>query len=149
MGMEKILEQIKKLHLPEGTLREYKYGESVVIDDSYNSNPDGFLAALAVLDGYSDDYKKIVITRGMLELAEKSSQLHRKIGTEISHVAKELVIFSSSNEQDLRTAEKKINVVVKNSADELHDYIKGLKKQKAVVLIENRIPENIMNEIKK
>ncbi|EKE18978.1 MAG: hypothetical protein ACD_9C00180G0002 [uncultured bacterium] len=149
MSMEKIIHNAKKLQLPEGTLQKYKYGESVVIDDSYNANPDGFAAALAVLDGYSDEYKKIVITRGMLELGEKSSQLHQEIAVQISQVAKELMIFSSSNEDDLKIAEKKINVISTSSAIELRDYIRKFKKQKAVVLIENRIPENIINEIRK
>lgn len=151
LGQEnkKIIQQIKMLKLPEGTLQKYVYGESIIIDDSYNSNPDGFLAALEMLKDYSDEYKKIVITRGMIELGKRSQELHQRIGERIAMVAQELVIFSSASEEELKGAtENRIQVAVKNSADDLCGYIKELKNQKAVVLIENRVPEIIINEIK-
>ena len=151
LGQEKkkIIQQIKILKLPEGTLQKYAYGKSVIIDDSYNSNPDGFLAALEMLKDYSDEYKKVVITRGMIELGKRSQDLHQRIGERIAKVAQELVIFSSASEEELKRAVgNMIQVVVKNSADDLYRYIKELKNQKAVVLIENRVPQIIINEIR-
>lgn len=56
----------------------------VFINDSYNANPDSFECGLKVLGDTITDGKKIVAAGGMLELGERSSELHRKIGESIA-----------------------------------------------------------------
>jgi UDP-N-acetylmuramoyl-tripeptide--D-alanyl-D-alanine ligase len=48
------------------------------IDDSYNSNPAGFRAALDVLSGFEG--QRVLVTPGMVELGEKQYILNRELG---------------------------------------------------------------------
>jgi len=151
MSVPEISKQVEKLKLPEGTLQIKKYGQSVIIDDSYNANPQGFRSALETLKSFSDDFKKIVITRGMIELGEKSSELHVEIGKKISEVADELVIIANNNEKDLRSGAEgfKIKILDIYNTDDLLEYVKKFRETKCAVLLENRLPVAMHNELTK
>ncbi|MFH1286871.1 MAG: UDP-N-acetylmuramoyl-tripeptide--D-alanyl-D-alanine ligase [Candidatus Magasanikbacteria bacterium] len=139
----------KSMH---GSLKIYRYGKSTIIDDSYNSNPEGFKAALDVLAGYPSERKRIVITRGMLELGSKSEELHEQMGGEIAFVADELIVTSYDSYLPLKkgVGEKyKTRVLLKEDRDKLLSFIKLIRTEDAVVLLENRMPGMIMDELKK
>lgn len=62
---------------------EVKRGGSgpTIIDDSYNSNPIGFRAALEVLDAITPQGgRRIVVTPGMVELGALHDKEHRELG---------------------------------------------------------------------
>ncbi len=150
MLRDEIVNRAEKLKNPERSLRVYDYGDTTIIDDSYNSNPDGFKAALQLLTKYPTNRKRIVITRGMLELGEKSDELHEKIGGEISFVADELIIITPDFIEPLRRGivEKYRTMIhIKTDVNDLLMYMKSLKETDAVILIENRIPTAIKKEI--
>lgn len=150
MKIEDINKECKTLQMPRGTLRQYQYGSCTIIDDSYNSNPEGFKSALHLLSSFPSDRQRLVITRGMLELGEKSTDLHIKIGEEISFTADELVLISKDYEKPLRAGvgEKyRTQIVVKENPAELLEYIQSLKNKNCVILLENRIPTILYNEM--
>lgn len=129
-----------------------KYGECTIINDSYNSNPTGFKAALNFLNAFPSDSKRIVITRGMLELGERSDELHEIIGGEISFVADELVIIKPDFVKPLKKGVvDKYKLDIKEIFDpiKLLEYIKNIKNEKCVILLENKIFSNVMEEILK
>lgn len=134
---------------PENLMSVYQYGKATIIDDSHNSNPDGFIAALQVLSRYPSEKKRIVITRGMLELGDMSFELHEKIGGEIAFVADELVIITPDFAEPLKRGVVKkyrTDILEKFSIDGLLDYVKSLKNINSVILLENKIPEAIKKE---
>ncbi|PJA92956.1 MAG: hypothetical protein CO132_05375, partial [Candidatus Kerfeldbacteria bacterium CG_4_9_14_3_um_filter_45_8] len=92
MPIEEIVAGLDRLSAPAGTM-QLKNGRHhySVIDDSYNANPDGFLAALDYLALFTDK-RKIVITPGMLELGTDSDKHHRSVGQRIAEVADLLII---------------------------------------------------------
>lgn len=145
-------EQIKKqIETLPTNLEIFNYGNCIIINDSYNSNPDGFKAALDVLNKYPSSKKRIIITRGMLELGEKSKKIHKNIGEEISFIADELVIITPDFAKFLKAGilEKyKINVIEKFEHIELLNYVKNLKNNDCVILLENRIPTIVMDELR-
>jgi UDP-N-acetylmuramoyl-tripeptide--D-alanyl-D-alanine ligase len=54
---------------------------STLIDDAYNANPDGFAAALDVLDRLAGaDGRRILVTPGMVELGAAHDEEHRRLG---------------------------------------------------------------------
>ena len=56
---------------------------ATLIDDAYNSNPDGFSAALDVLDMLGKDRggRRILVTPGMVELGARHDEAHTEVGS--------------------------------------------------------------------
>lgn len=137
------------------SLRVYQYGQAMIIDDTYNSNPKGFKAALDILSSFPSKQKRIVVTRGMLELAEKSAEYHEQIGEEIAFCADELVIISPDSVADLlsgvQALKNKFPLEVKLLFEptELLAFIKARADEPVILLLENRLPALVMNELKK
>ncbi|MEA2014463.1 MAG: UDP-N-acetylmuramoyl-tripeptide--D-alanyl-D-alanine ligase [Thermodesulfobacteriota bacterium] len=52
----------------------------IVIDDTYNANPDSTMEALKTLNDLKGKNESIVIVGDMLELGEKAEELHEEIG---------------------------------------------------------------------
>ena len=152
MSVEEIKKAVLKVKNPKNALHIYKYGKSTIIDDTYNSNPDGFRVAINMLAQYSHEYKKIVITRGIIELGELSNEIHEQIGGEIAFMADELVITAPDFIEPLKKGvgtKYQTNVMVKTNSMELLNYLKKCKETNSVILLENRIPEIIRYELKK
>jgi UDP-N-acetylmuramoyl-tripeptide--D-alanyl-D-alanine ligase len=150
MDHEEIAKQGSKLSLPKMTLAESKYGNCTIINDSYNSNPNGFKAALEFLGSFPSSRRRIVITRGMLELGEKSDELHELIGSEIDFVADELVIINEDFSDAMQmgvVGKYRTDILLRYERDELLKYVKSLKQTDAVILVENRLPSNVREEI--
>ena len=145
---DEITKRSSQLQLPPKVLQTYNYGKSLILDDSYNANPDGFLAALNVLANYKER-KKIVVTRGMLELGSVSKSLHETVGGEIGKIADELIIISEDSAVDLKKGAGDIKITVETNSNKLLEIFKNLKNQDCVILIENRLSEKIYQEIKK
>ena len=57
-----------------------KLDSVIVLNDTYNSNPDSVMAALGVLAGIGTPGKKIAVLADMLELGENSIDEHKRIG---------------------------------------------------------------------
>lgn len=150
MSRETIINAINSLKNPHKILDIFDYGKAVIIDASYNSNPDGFKADLEILNSYPSDKKRIVFTRGMLELGKRSEELHEEIGGEIAYMADELVIITSDFALPLKKGVgKKYNTEVKTILDhkDLLNYLKSLKNENVVILLENRIPIIVEKEL--
>ncbi len=127
-----------------------KYGNCTIINDSYNSNPDGFKAALNFLNTFPSEKRRIVVTRGILELAEQSAEIHELMGGEISFIADELIITKPDFVKPLKDGvvdKYKLEVREIFQPEDLLKYFKSIKDTDSVILLENRILSNIMKEI--
>lgn len=85
-----IISSICSLQPVEHRLQVIK-GAVRVIDDSYNSNPEGAKAALKVLSQFSG--RKIVVTPGMVELGKLEETENKFFGHEIAEVADMVVLI--------------------------------------------------------
>ncbi len=133
-----------------GSLHLFSYGKAQIIDDSYNSNPQGFKSALDVLSSFPSHKKRIVITRGMIELGERSNELHEKIGEEIAFTADELIVITKDFFDSLKRGvgqKYRTQILLKEKPSELLDYVRVLKEQDCVILLESRIPAQVYSEI--
>jgi len=145
---EEIIRAATKIKLPPKVLQTYAYGHSLIIDDSYNANPEGFIAALDILYGYQG-YRKIVITRGMLELGSASRSWHETVGKKIAQCADEIIITSPDSVKELRAGvgQAKVKIETIFNPFKLLEYLKIYKKQTNVILLEGRLPDVIKKEI--
>ncbi len=150
MTNEEIKKEVKNLHRTSASLQTISYGNTTLIDDTYNSNPTGFRSALYYMASFPSDMRRIVVTRGMYELGEKSDELHECVSEEISFTADELVITNKDFEAPLRRGlvEKyRVSVYLKDTPESLLEYFKSIKESKSVILLENRIPELVRKEL--
>lgn len=135
--------------LPQ-TLQIFRYGEAIIIDDSYNANPDGFKSALQYLGGYPASIKKIVVTRGIPELGERSGDIHEMIGEEMSFAADEVVVISPDFFEDIQRGirEKyRTSIVLLQRPEEILEWLRRQKTESCAILLENRIPAMVYREL--
>jgi len=86
LSLEEIAKGISKIESVEHRLQLIDPGTGVlVIDDAFNSNPDGAKAALNVLGSFSDR-RKIIVTPGMIELGAREEEENEKFGENIARV---------------------------------------------------------------
>ena len=79
---------------------------SLIIDDSFNANPDSTLAALETLRKL-DARRKIAILGDMLELGEASEEGHMKVGENVPASADYLFTFGRNAKAIFNSAHKK------------------------------------------
>jgi UDP-N-acetylmuramoyl-tripeptide--D-alanyl-D-alanine ligase len=148
MTIQEIVAAIAKVQPVFGTM-QLRNGRThaFVIDDSYNSNPDGFLAALDYLAQFHDK-RKIVVTPGMVELGVESDMHHRTVGSRIGEVADLLVITKQDSAKPLRDAAKQgglqeSQIIVSERLSGLREVLDGVTHED-VILIEGRVQGQIL-----
>lgn len=137
--------------LPAGDhgLKIFSFGQATIIDDSYNSNPAGFTAALEVLSSFSSTHTRVVITRGMMELGDSHDEIHEKIAEEIAFCADILVIITPDAAAPLQRGVARLHDKFHLKVEQIYEptavrnYLIGLKETNSVILLENRLPEAV------
>ena len=118
-------------------------GGVTVIDDAFNSNPDGAAAALEVIDAM-DASNKIVVTPGIIELGPLQAEANERFGEHAGRVADALVVVASVNRDALIAGGKRggrAQVIAVDSLAEAQEAIKPLTTADTVVLFENDLPD--------
>lgn len=105
---------------------------SVLIDDSYNANPESVRAALAVLTAAAG--KRILVLGDMGELGESSVDLHRTIGEEARHAKLDKLLTLGELSQFASAAFGQ-GAEHFNSMDELLDVAESLLNEDVTVLV--------------
>jgi UDP-N-acetylmuramoyl-tripeptide--D-alanyl-D-alanine ligase len=120
--------------------------KTLIIDDSYNGNPDGVEEAIKTLKLFGKR-TKIYVTPGLVEMGEKSPEIHYNIGRSLADTADLVVLIKNSVTPDIERGllDNKFNpkqIVWFESADEAYRNIKNLAKPSSVVLLQNDWPDN-------
>jgi len=152
MSQQEITQAVSELSIPEIVLTTYMYGSAIILDDSYNSNPDGFKAALTILSSYPSSKHRIVITRGMLELGDRSDELHEEVAGAIAFSADELILIKNEYEEPMKrglVGKYNTEMQVIDTDLTLMTYVKSLYSKDVVVLLENRLYPLTLKEIRK
>ncbi|MDQ3878374.1 MAG: UDP-N-acetylmuramoyl-tripeptide--D-alanyl-D-alanine ligase, partial [Actinomycetota bacterium] len=127
-----------RLQLIEGA------GGITVIDDAFNSNPDGAAAALEVLASMPGA-KKVVVTPGMIELGELQAQANRSFGSHVARVAQVAVFVARTNRDALVAGAREVadgaEVVTVDTLAEATERLKTILRPGDVVLFENDLPD--------
>lgn len=118
----------------------------LVIDDSYNGNPEGVREAIHVLGTYKDR-RKVFVTPGLVETGERNEAVHTAIGKELASVANMVVLIENSatpyiaqglTEQGFNAQ----NILWFKSTHEAHAAMGEIIKPHDVVLFQNDWPDN-------
>jgi UDP-N-acetylmuramoyl-tripeptide--D-alanyl-D-alanine ligase len=147
VSMNELLLPVKRLEPAEHRLQISHSNNTVIIDDSFNSNPAGAKSALEALKLFGG--VRILITPGMVELGAQSHELNRTfggqaadsceyallIGEKQSHPIKEGLLQAGFPPDKIRVFDSfSLGMTFANTID-----TKGKKK---IILIENDLPDN-------
>ncbi len=122
------------------------------IDDAYNSNPQGFLAALDLLAAVGAEKKarRILITPGIIELGDKNDEIHRSLGVKAASAADVVLVIGPDKiptfAEGFRSQAKDKELHKFQSFAEARTWLKKNAKAPDVFLIENDLPD--VNESK-
>lgn len=120
-----------------------------VLDDAYNSNPQGAKMALSVLKGFAvaEGNKRIVITPGFVEMGTRQAQANKELGRTIAESCDYAIVVNATNREAIKegidegglTQEK---YFLADSLNHAHAHLAQILKAGDVVLYENDLPDN-------
>jgi UDP-N-acetylmuramoyl-tripeptide--D-alanyl-D-alanine ligase len=125
--------------------REVKAGVGGVhiVDDTYNSNPAGAMAALDLLAAVGEG-RRVVVTPGMVELGRRQDPENRRLAGEVVRRGMELVIVGKTNRRALRQGAEEAGgtFTVVGSRREAVDWVRSHLGEGDAVLYENDLPDH-------
>lgn len=129
-------------------LKGYVNG-SLLIDDAYNSNPEGCLEAVRVLGSF-EGKKKVIITPGLIELGSREYDCNYALGLEAAKYCDVIILVGQNRSKPMRDAIDttdfdKDNVYVVSSFKEAMEIYTPMANKDSVVLLENDLPDNYLN----
>lgn len=121
----------------------------LVIDDAYNGNPDGVMAAIEVLANFKNRCK-IFATPGLAELGKGAEKAHKEIGARLAEVADLVLLIQNSNTKFFLQGLKekkypKNQIKIYQSSQNMQDDLKNILKSGDVILFQNDWPDNYYN----
>ena len=124
-------------------------GGSRLIDDAYNSNPEGCLEAVRVLGSF-DGMKKVIITPGLIELGDREYDCNYALGLEAAKYCDIIILVGKNRSKPMvdainTTDFDKNNVYVVSSFKEAMEIYTPMANNNSVVLLENDLPDNYLN----
>lgn len=119
---------------------------SILIDDAYNSNPEGCLAAVEVLGSF-EGMRKVIVTPGLVELGEKEYDCNFALGAAAAGVCDEIILVGQQRSVPLVDGAKSVGcpeerLVVVGAFAEAMQHLRTTVTRDTVVLIENDLPDN-------
>lgn len=147
LSYEEIKRGVKKLKSVPHRLELIDRGRLAIIDDAYNSNPEGAKAALetlAMFDGY-----KILITPGMVELGEKMEECNRNFGKQAAEVCDLVIAVGKKQAEPIVSGLSEAGypsekIYIAESFTEAINLAYHIETdgKKPIILLENDLPDN-------
>ncbi|MBQ8161274.1 MAG: UDP-N-acetylmuramoyl-tripeptide--D-alanyl-D-alanine ligase [Clostridia bacterium] len=145
LSMKQLQRGIARLRSVEHRLQLVDRGGIHVIDDAFNSNPQGAKLAMKVLSQFPQ--KRIVVTPGMVELGAKEEEENRKLGAVMAECCDAAILVGKKHTQPIHEGltgagfpEHEIYVV--DSLQEATGLLGTMTKPGDTVLFENDLPDN-------
>ncbi len=95
-----ILKGIDCLEQVEHRMQLVEGNGILIVDDSFNSNPDGAQCALETIALF--DRRKVVMTPGLVELGEKEYEQNRLLGERMSTVADSIILIGKKRIEPIK-----------------------------------------------
>jgi UDP-N-acetylmuramoyl-tripeptide--D-alanyl-D-alanine ligase len=140
MEMDEISKAAKKIKQEQSGIKLIKTKGLNIIDSTYSANPDGVMAHLDYLKIWEG--KKLIIMPCLIELGEKSKEIHKKIGEKIAEVCDLAVITTKDRFKEIKEKAEDKAIFLENPK-EIFEKIKDFSGKDDVILLEGRIPKEI------
>jgi UDP-N-acetylmuramoyl-tripeptide--D-alanyl-D-alanine ligase len=123
-----------------------KHTNVLVIDDSYNGNPQGVMEAIKVLSHF-DQNRRIYITPGLVESGERAKEIHYNIGKQLAPVAGIVILLRNSVTPYIaqgltENGFEKDRIIWFDSATQAHKALPKIVRPYDVVMFQNDWPDN-------
>lgn len=145
MSIEDIVFCLKSLPQVTHRLEVKNMSDYTIIDDAFNSNPEGFSSALTVLDCITpDNGKRILVTPGMVELGEDHDLEHLKLGKQAAKKTDiTIVVYPKRIESFIKgfNEEGESQLIQMSSFKEAEKWIFENARKDDVILLENDLPD--------
>jgi len=116
-----------------------------IVDATYSANPSGVIADLDYLTLQFPRSKKIIVMPCLIELGQASQEVHRRIGKKIGEVCDLAIITTKDRFNEIR--EGAPNALFMERADEIAEKIKNFCRSGDVVLLESRVPSQVIKQL--
>ena len=120
-----------------------------VLDDAYNSNPQGAKMALEVLKNFTvgEDNKRIVITPGFVEMGTRQAVANKELGVTIAKSCDYAIVVNATNREAIKLGIDEGGLAtdryyLADSLNQAHAHLAQILKAGDVVLYENDLPDN-------
>ena len=91
IGVEARRRAVRQIEQVEHRLSMRRNGGISILDDAYNSNPEGARMALEVLSGFATEGKRYVVTPGFVEMGSKQFENNKTFGSDIARAKVDVV----------------------------------------------------------
>ena len=120
-----------------------------VLDDAYNSNPQGAKMGLEVLRNFTvgDGNKRIVITPGFVEMGTRQAEANKELGRTIAVSCDYAIIVNAVNREAIKSGIDEGGLpagkyFLADSLNHAHAHLAQILRAGDVVLYENDLPDN-------
>jgi UDP-N-acetylmuramoyl-tripeptide--D-alanyl-D-alanine ligase len=137
LSFEEIKKVVRKLKTSSGRLDVQTYKNFILIDDTYNANPDSTKAAIELVGRIKTHKRKILFLGDMLELGINSIKLHQRLKDVIynSGINEVYTIGSKMKYLNENLFSKKIVAKHSSSRSSLLNHIKKMNFNDSVILV--------------
>ncbi len=146
LSIEEIERGIKRTEPFDHRLKP-KVGDDgvVIIDDSYNGNPDGVRAVIEFLSSLKG-HRRFYVTPGLVEMGKMTEQIHREIGICLAKAKIEKIILINNSvtpyvKEGLKSESYDGEIIKFDEAEEAFAAIPQLTIKGDVVLLQNDWPD--------
>ncbi|MBQ3797993.1 MAG: UDP-N-acetylmuramoyl-tripeptide--D-alanyl-D-alanine ligase [Butyrivibrio sp.] len=147
ISMNKLKMAVRRLQSVPHRLELTRHGNVSILDDAYNSNPNGAKVALETL-GLFEEAVKVLVTPGMIELGEKEDEYNEEFGRQAAAVCDYIILVGEKQTQAIKKGAlaagfSEERLFVKNSFIEASKLMYELDAgREKVILLENDLPDN-------
>ncbi|MBO7290701.1 MAG: UDP-N-acetylmuramoyl-tripeptide--D-alanyl-D-alanine ligase [Bacteroidaceae bacterium] len=120
-----------------------------VLDDAYNSNPQGAKMALEVLRNFTvgEGNKRIVITPGFVEMGTRQAEANKELGRGIARSCDYAIVVNATNRDAIKSGIDEGGLpsekyFLADSLNHAHAQLAKILRAGDVVLYENDLPDN-------
>jgi len=145
-GAEKIKEKFPGIEIKKGK------NELNIIDATYSANPTGVIAHLEYLKIWKG--KKVIIMPCLIELGPASIEVHKRIGEKIGKICNLAIIttkdkFKEIKEGTMKSGLAEEKILFLENPKEIFERIKTFYQKGDVVLLESRVPKELIELLSK
>ena len=137
LTIDQIIKAARKLKAPSGRLDVQRYKNLILIDDTYNANPDSTKAAIELVGRIRTFKRKILFLGDMLELGSNSIKFHQRLTNIITKSGIDEVYTIGPNMKYLHKnlAQKKLIAKHFTQRDVLLNHIRKMDISNSVILV--------------